>query len=214
MSRADEYMPRILAHEGGFINHPADPGGATNRGVTIGTLKKLGIDKDGDGDSDVVDLKLLTQADAVKVFKRFYADPVQADLLPIGVDYAMTDFAVNSGPVRAAQHLQRILGVADDGHIGPKTIAALRLRNSVDVINLLCDSRLKFMHSLRTWRTFGKGWMARVSAVRADAIRDAVGQAVKPHVTVPPKIEHVAPVVLTKPSFFTWLLSLFKGPKA
>jgi len=58
------------------VNHPRDPGGATNRGVTIGTLRKLGIDKDGDGDSDIADLRLLTEADAVAVFKRFYVDAV------------------------------------------------------------------------------------------------------------------------------------------
>lgn len=194
MTRSDEYMPRILAHEGGYVNNPKDPGGATNRGVTIGTLRKLGIDKDGDGDSDVVDLKLLTAADAAMVFKRFYADPVQADLLPVGLDYAMTDFAVNSGPSRAAQHLQRILGVPDDGHIGPKTIAALAGRNVVDLIKALSASRLKFMRNLPTWPTFGKGWQARVDAVRADAIRDAMGTA---HVKETPKTEHVAPDVLT-----------------
>ena len=173
MSRSDEYMPRILKHEGGFVNHPKDPGGATNRGVTIGTLRKLGIDKDGDGDSDLVDLKALTEADAAKVFKHFYGDPVQADLLPIGLDYAMTDFAVNSGPTRAAQHLQRILGVPDDGHIGPKTLAAVAKRDTAELINSLCDSRLRFLRGLKTWRTFGKGWAARVEDVRALALGDA-----------------------------------------
>lgn len=213
MTRADEYMPRIIAHEGGYVDHPQDPGDATNLGVTIGTLRKIGIDKDGDGDSDVVDLRMLTVKDATSVFKRFYADPVQADLLPDGLDYAMTDFAVNSGPVRAAQHLQRILGVADDGNIGPKTIAALGLRNTVDVINLLCDSRLKFLHSLRTWRTFGKGWMARVSAVRADAIRDATGQASKP-LPSKPVAASPAPKPATKPSFIARLIAWLIGKGA
>ena len=203
MSRANEYMPRILAHEGGFVNNPKDPGGATNRGVTIGTLRKLGIDKDGDGDSDVVDLKLLTATDAAMVFKRFYADPVQADLLPVGLDYAVTDFAVNSGPSRAAQHLQRILGVQADGHIGPKTIAALAGRNVVDLISAISASRLKFMRNLPTWATFGKGWQARVDAVRADAIRDAMGAA---HVSKTPKTEHDTPDVLTAPSFLAGII--------
>jgi lysozyme family protein len=183
MNRAAEYMPRILKHEGGFVNHPQDPGGATNRGVTIGTLRKLGIDKDGDGDSDVADLRLLSEADAAAVFKRFYADPVQADLLPRGLDYAMTDFAVNSGPTRAAAHLQRILGVKDDGHIGPKTLAAVAGRDVADMIRALGESRLRFLRGLKTWQTFGKGWQARVDSVTRDAIADAQGrpaQAQKP----------------------------------
>jgi lysozyme family protein len=173
MNRAEIYIPRILKHEGGFVNHPRDPGGATNRGITIGTLKKLGIDKDGDGDSDIADLRLLTEKDAVTVFKRFYADPVQADLLPPGLDYAMTDFSVNSGPSRAAKHLQRILGVEADGNIGPKTLAKIADCDPKALITALCDSRLQFMRGLETWRDFGRGWQARVDAVRRDALIDA-----------------------------------------
>ena len=173
MKRYQEYMPRILKHEGGFVNHPKDPGGATNRGVTIGTLRRLGIDKDGDGDSDVVDLKALTADDAALVFKRFYGDAVQADLLPRGLDYAMTDFAVNSGPTRAAQHLQRILGVPDDGHIGPMTLAAVAKRDTAELIEALHQSRLRFLRNLKTWATFGKGWQARVDDVRKHALDDA-----------------------------------------
>lgn len=173
MKRYQEYMPRILKHEGGFVNHPKDPGGATNRGVTIGTLKRLGIDKDGDGDSDVVDLRLLTADDAAKVFKRFYGDAVQADLLPRGLDYAMTDFAVHAGPPRAAQHLQRILGVTADGHIGPKTLAAVAKRDPEDLIRALHASRLRFLRGLATWATFGKGWQRRVDEVLKEALEDA-----------------------------------------
>lgn len=173
MKRFQEYMPRILKHEGGFVNHPKDPGGATNRGVTIGTLRRLGIDKDGDGDSDIVDLKALTADDAALVFKRFYGDAVQADLLPRGLDYAMTDFAVNSGPTRAAEHLQRILGVAVDGHIGPATLAAVAKRDTAELIEALHQSRLRFLRNLKTWATFGKGWQARVDDVRKHALDDA-----------------------------------------
>ena len=193
MNRAAIYIPRILKHEGGFVNHPRDPGGATNRGVTIGTLRKLGIDKDGDGDSDIADLRALTEADAVAVFKRFYADAVQADLLPVGLDYAMTDFAVNSGPGRAAQHLQRILGVEADGHIGPKTIAALAGTSAPALINALCDSRMRFLRALPTWPDFGRGWTARVEAVRRDALADAA-------LTPKPVADNPAPVSVVKPA--------------
>lgn len=173
MKRYQEYMPRILKHEGGFVNHPKDPGGATNRGVTIATLRRLGIDKDGDGDSDLVDLKALTADDAATVFKRFYGDAVQADLLPRGLDYAMADFAVNSGPSRAAQHLQRILGVPADGHIGPATLAAVAKRDAADLIEALHQSRLRFLRNLKAWATFGRGWQARIDEVRRLALDDA-----------------------------------------
>lgn len=198
MSRSDEYLPRILKHEGGFVDHPADPGGATNRGVTIGTLKRLGIDKDGDGDSDIVDLRLLDEKDAAKVFHQFYAVPVQADLLPIGLDYAMTDFAVNSGPSRAVQHLQRIVGVKDDGHMGPKTLTAVMACDPEDLINRLCDSRLRFMRGLKTWASFGKGWQARVDGVRAGALADARRPAPSPAPEKRP-VEAQAPVQVPAP---------------
>lgn len=227
MSRASVYIPRILKHEGGFVDHPKDPGGATNRGVTIGTLKRLGIDVDSDGDSDIYDLRNLRESDAVRVFKLFYADKVQADLLPIGLDYAMTDFAVNSGPSRAAKHLQRILGVEQDGDIGPKTIAKVAECDPAALIASLSDSRLRFLRALDTWPTFDKGWQRRVDDVRKDALADVkqsltteTATKLTPtavNVKETPKIEHVAPVVLPKPSFWAQLiaaiLAILKGLK-
>lgn len=169
-SNAQEAIHRILKNEGGFVNHPRDPGGATNKGVTIGTLRRLGMDLDGDGDVDVSDLKQLTTADAVKVYKRFYWDAVQADLLPHGVDYTVADFAVNSGPRRAAQYLQRAVGVRADGVIGPKTITAVGLSGSEVVIRRVNAERLAFMKRLPTWATFGPGWQRRVDEVLAHSL--------------------------------------------
>ncbi len=163
-------LPLILKHEGGFVNHPKDPGGATNKGVTIGTLKRLGIDVDGDGDSDIVDLRNLRHSDVERVYKLFYWDAVKADQLPAGLDYAVTDFAVNSGPSRAAKHLQKVVGVTQDGDIGPKTLAAVAARDPQDVITALQDSRLRFLRGLNTWPTFGRGWDRRVAEVRAVAL--------------------------------------------
>ena len=94
-------LEAILKHEGGFVDHPRDPGGATNKGITIGTLKRLGIDVDGDGDSDLADLKSLRHEHVARVYKLFYWDAVKADLLPSGLDYTVADFAVTSGPSRA-----------------------------------------------------------------------------------------------------------------
>jgi len=226
MNRASTYIPRILKHEGGFVNHPRDPGGATNRGVTIGTLKRLGIDVDGDGDSDLTDLRNLRESDAVRVFKLFYADKVQADLLPIGLDYAMTDFAVNSGPSRAVKHLQRILGVDQDGDLGPKTLARVAECSPTALITSLSESRMRFLRGLDAWGDFGKGWTARVEDVRRVALADAAAQKpaapISPdsspillpdHVSETPKIEHDAPIMSAKSpwaALLAFIASLFR----
>ena len=234
MSRASLYIPRILKHEGGFVNHPRDPGGATNRGVTIGTLKRLGIDVDGDGDSDLTDLRNLRESDAVRVFKLFYADKVQADLLPPGLDYAMTDFAVNSGPSRAVKHLQRILGVEQDGDLGPKTLARVAECSPAALITSLSESRMRFLRGLDTWGDFGRGWTARVDDVRREALADAAlldhirpnaapqakpnhipgaGKKVSPRVSETPKREHDAPIMSAKSPWAALLaiiISLFR----
>lgn len=192
-------LPLFLKHEGGFVNHPKDPGGATNKGVTIGTLKRLGIDVDGDGDSDITDLRNLRNEDVARVYKLFYWDAVKGDLLPSGLDYAVADFGINSGPARAAKHLQKVVGVAQDGDIGPKTLAAIAGRDPQDIINALCDSRLRFLKALKTWGTFGKGWGRRVAEVRAVGLAWAENGplVLKPQVKEMAKIEHVAPDVLT-----------------
>lgn len=185
-------LPLVLRHEGGFVNHKDDPGGATNKGVTIGTLKRLGIDVDGDGDSDIVDLRNLRQSDVERVYKLFYWDAVKADQLPSGVDYAVFDFGVNSGPARAAKHLQKVVGAAQDGDIGPKTLALVAKMDPQDVVTALQDSRLRFLRGLKTWGTFGKGWSRRVAEVRAVALAMAENG---PHVRETPKTEHEPPVM-------------------
>lgn len=192
---------KVLVHEGGYSNHPDDPGGPTNKGVTIGTLKRLGIDVDGDGDSDIADLKGLRQQDLERVYKPFYWDAVRADLLPAGLDYAMFDFAVNSGPGRAGEHLQRILGVPADGDVGPKTLAAVAKRDPAELVNALCDSRLRFLRGLKTWKSFGKGWSRRVSELRADALQLAGAPRARPD-SVP---------LVEAPGFWAWLFNVLFG---
>ena len=182
-------LPLVLRHEGGFVNHKDDPGGATNKGVTIGTLKRLGIDVDGDGDSDIVDLRNLRQSDVERVYRLFYWDAVKADQLPSGVDYAVFDFGVNSGPARAAKHLQKVVGAAQDGDIGPKTLALVARADPQDVVTALQDSRLRFLRGLKTWGTFGKGWGRRVAEVRAVGLAWAESGS---HVRETPKTEHEA----------------------
>jgi len=177
MTRAEQIIPLILKHEGGYVNHPNDPGGATNKGITIATFRRY-IKPNG----TIADLKALTEEQATIVYKRQYWDRVNADLLPIGVDYAVADFAVNSGPARAAKELQFVVGAARDGKIGPKTIDAVRARDPKDIIRQLCARRIAFMKSIRggkLWETFGRGWQRRVDDVLARSLKDAKAQSPK-----------------------------------
>lgn len=161
-------LAAVLKHEGGFVNHPRDPGGATNKGITIATFRKW-VKKNG----TKADLRNIADADVAKVYRKHYWNKMRADDLPDGIDYAVFDFAVNSGPRRAAKFLQTVLGVPVDGVIGPVTIAAAERAAAVHVIHQLCDDRLAFLRRLSTWETFKGGWQSRVLGVRNDALHMA-----------------------------------------
>lgn len=162
----DRALSLVLKHEGGYVDHPRDPGGATNKGITIATYRRY-VKKNGTKE----DLKRISDADVAKVYRKHFWDKVRGDDLPSGVDYAVFDFAVNSGPTRAAKYLQRVLGVTQDGIIGGETLKAAAWAKGDFVIDRLCDDRMDFLRSLKTWPTFGKGWTRRVSGVRAEALR-------------------------------------------
>ena len=175
MTRAEVCIPKILVHEGGFVNNPADPGGATNKGITIATFRRY-IKPGG----TIADLKALTTAQATVVYKRQYWDAVLGDMLPHGVDYTVADFAVNSGPSRAAKVLQKVVGVKQDGRIGPATLKAVNAMPAKEVIEQVNAKRLAFMKSIKggkLWKTFGRGWQRRVDDVYAQSMRD-VGKVV------------------------------------
>ncbi|KMO34766.1 hypothetical protein VQ02_18595 [Methylobacterium variabile] len=158
-------LPLVLKHEGGYVDHPADPGGATNLGVTIGTLSTvLGRA------ATKAEVRALTVAKVAPIYRQRYWDAIEGDELPAGLDYAVFDWAVNSGPARAAMALQRLVGVADDGKIGPITLKAVAGHDRQKLIGSLCDARLTFLEALSTWPTFGKGWSSRVAGVRKDAL--------------------------------------------
>lgn len=163
-SNFDESLALVLKHEGGFVNHPRDPGGETNMGVTKRTWEEWTGKRIPPGS-----LKTLTVADVAPLYKEKYWDRVRGDDLPSGVDYAVFDFAVNSGPGRAIRMLQQIVGVTADGVIGPKTLAAVRGMNPRDLIDEICDKRLAFLQGLPTWPTFGRGWSRRVADVEKTA---------------------------------------------
>lgn len=160
----DQCLALVLKHEGGWVNHPRDPGGETNMGVTKRTWEEW-IGKRVEPGS----LKSLTVADVAPLYKEKYWDRVRGDELPDGVDYAVFDFAVNSGVGRATRVLQQAIGVTPDGIIGPKTLAAVNAMPPRDLVDEICDKRLAFLQGLPIWPTFGRGWSRRVAEVRRTA---------------------------------------------
>lgn len=166
-SNFEKSLEYVLQHEGGWVHHPKDPGGATNRGVTQAVYDAYRKTRGKAGQS----VKFITDEEVNAIYKFQYWDRVQGDLLPAGLDYAVFDFAVNSGVGRASKYLQAVLGVAQDGQIGARTLAAIT--NPVNAINALCDRRMSFLRNLRTFLTFGKGWTRRVQDVRAHALEMA-----------------------------------------
>lgn len=171
-SSYDRALAAVLEFEGGWSDHPHDPGGATNKGITIATFRRF-IDKAG----TKADLKAMTTEQAAVVFRHEYWDKVSASVLPAGVDLAVFDFAVNSGRRRAIEFLQKVVGVEQDGRIGPMTLAAVAAMPPLTIVNKLCEARLLWLGRLKTWETFGTGWTRRVSAVRKLAT-DLAGEAV------------------------------------
>lgn len=189
----EEALALVLRHEGGFVNHPDDPGGATNKGVTQATYDAWRKRQKLPPRS----VRSITAAEVNAIYRRDYWDKVKADDLPAGVDYAVFDFAVNSGPSRAIKFLQRVLGVTDDGKIGPITMAALSDFPPGYVIAELCDARLAWLKRLKTWPTFGKGWTRRVVDVERAALEMADTLPARPldpePVPPPPDIEPTPP---------------------
>ena len=158
----------LLEHEGGFVNHPQDPGGMTNLGVT----KRVWEEWTGH-EVDEKQMRALTPELVAPLYKRKYWDACCANDLVSGVDYCVFDVAVNSGPGRAIKFLQSCVGVTADGGFGPATLAAVKKVSSEPnkIIELYCAERLEFLQSLRTFETFGKGWSRRVAEVKEKALK-------------------------------------------
>jgi lysozyme family protein len=157
-------LDHVLKSEGGFVNHKLDPGGMTNLGCTKATWE----DYVGHPVSET-DMRNLTPELVAPLYKRKYWDKVAGDDLPSGVDYAVFDAAINSGPGRAAKWLQEVVSVTADGAIGKGTLAAVHTMDVQDLIAKYNDKRLQFLESLPTFSTFGKGWSRRVSEVQSAA---------------------------------------------
>lgn len=154
----------ILQEEGGFVNDPHDPGGATNLGVTLNTYQ----DWVGHPVS-ISEMQALTAADVGPIYKARYWDAVKGDELPSGVDLITFDGAVNCGPGRASKWLQEAAGATPDGAIGPATLSAVDAAKPAALIDSISVQRGAYYHSLSTFDRFGKGWMSRLKRVTATA---------------------------------------------
>ena len=160
-------LDMILHHEGGYVNHPKDPGGETNLGVTKRVYEEWG------GTKDMKDLEV---EDVAPIYRKNYWDRIKADELPSGLDLCVFDFGVNAGTGRAAKYLQRLIGTVADGGIGPNTLKALdEFRSNqeygvTDTILKYQAARQDYYESLSTFETFGKGWTRRVKETTESAM--------------------------------------------
>ncbi|KFB11021.1 glycoside hydrolase family 108 protein [Nitratireductor basaltis] len=208
-------LPLVMKHEGGWADHPADPGGATMKGVTLHTFRRY-VKADATKD----DLRAITNEQIATVYYRHYWAAVNAQALPSGVDYAVFDFAVNSGPSRAAKYLQRIVSTTVDGRVGPKTLQAVEAMDPSEIIIKLCNARMAFLRKLKHWPTFGNGWTRRVSEVRQDALNMVGRPADVKRIPVPVEKPVVKdPENLDKPmakskTVWMWLTTAIGAPLA
>jgi lysozyme family protein len=174
--RFAECVAIVLKHEGGFVDHPRDPGGATNMGITLRTLREWR----GDDTLTVDAVRNLTEAEAREIYLARYWNPVRGDQLPPGVDLAVFDWAVHGGVGRAARDLQTVLGVTVDGAIGRQTIEAAKRADPAEVISGVCERRLNHLRSRLHWDAFGRGWSRRVREIEEAALARAERPALTP----------------------------------
>lgn len=161
------------SYEGGFVDNPHDPGGATLKGVTQGVYDSW---RSAEGLS-LRSVKFAEDSEIQTIYRQQYWNPVRGDDLYVGLDLLMVDCGWGSGPITAVKWLQRLLQVEIDGHFGVETLAAVRLRSgSTGLIQSLAATRMRFFMSLPTWRYFGKGWTVRLNGVESKALSMARGE--------------------------------------
>lgn len=191
MANIDILLPFILKWEGGFVNDPADAEGATNMGVTIATWRNVGYDKDGDGDIDVRDLKLLSETDVKnRVLKPHYWDRWKADQIQSQkVANILVDWVWGSGK-HGIVIPQRLLGVKDDGIVGNKTLSAVNFADPDQLFEAIFQARVDFFNDItrtsidkyekkigrkateselmkHTNKRFLKGWLNRLNDIKS-----------------------------------------------
>lgn len=159
MSLFRDLIDRVLSHEGGYVNHPEDPGGETKFGIAKRSYPTL-------------DIANLTREDAIAIYQRDFWQRVQGDKLPHQFAFQVLDAAVNHGMGNAVRWLQRAAGVADDGVIGPVTLVAVGRTDPADLVLAFNAERLEFYAKLKTFDTFGRGWARRVAGNLRYAAQD------------------------------------------
>jgi hypothetical protein len=167
-ARFDRCLAVVLQQEGGFVNDPQDPGGATNMGITrdvLGAFRDRAVSVD--------EVRDLSRAEAREIYRARYWTPMRCADLPPGVDLCVFDFGVNAGPSRAVKLLQRTVGVTADGSVGPITLAAARALETERLVASFSEARLAYYRALDGFARFGRGWTSRTEAVRMAAIRMA-----------------------------------------
>ena len=145
---------KLMGHEGDFVDHPKDPGGATRYGITQRVARANGYEGD---------MRNLPLSEAKRIARAEYWDAVRADEVPDAVRFDLFDSAYNSGPVQAIKWLQRAAGANDDGILGPKTLLAARIADPHLLSKRFNGHRLNFLADLRTWNHFGRGWARRIA---------------------------------------------------
>lgn len=152
----EQAITQVFLDEGGYTNDPHDSGGPTNWGITIYDARQY-----WKSDATAEDVRDMPKQVAEDIYRRHYANIIRYDNLPPGVDYAVLDFAINSGIHKSVTILQRILGVAQDGVLGPVTLQWTVKNDPTFIINNIYIDRLAFLKSLDTWKDFGHGWFTR-----------------------------------------------------
>lgn len=178
---AENFSPcikRILAHEGGYVNVKQDPGGPTNRGITIYDANRYLNPALSDNppwkQSDLNYMMGITLDQALSIYKAKYWDALRCDLLESGPDYVLADYGINSGVGRAGRVLRRVLRLADDtSNVDEAVIKAANAKDAAELVRLICDERLRFVQGLSTWPVFGRGWSRRIAEVRAHGLNIA-----------------------------------------
>ena len=152
----------VLHHEGGYVNHPDDPGGETKYGISKRAYPEI-------------DIANLTEEDAGEIYFKDYWSKIKGEDLPRGVACVVMDYGVNSGISRASKALQRACGIEKgDGIIGPHSLAAVwatvKDKGEKQVIDEVTNTRREFIRSLSTYETFGKGWERRITETHEKAV--------------------------------------------
>ena len=160
----DDAFDVLIGHEGGYSNHPSDPGGETMWGVTKRVASQEGY---------TGSMRSLPRETAKAIYRRRYWDAVQADKMPEAARYALFDAAVNSGPRQAVEWLQRALDVGEDGVLGPLTLHAAENAPGLALAVRFTAERLDFLTNLPTWGAFGRGWSRRIASVLQTATKGA-----------------------------------------